>query len=106
MTYTAGPCSICCEMGDALFVVCATTGRFFFYCPGCGCAWDKPPEPLIVDTIDPITAFAPNGIHLPTEEETRQAGLGHLIKGTYPDAWDDRLEEHIRHSGSSQIEMP
>jgi hypothetical protein len=95
MTYTAGPCSVCGEAGDALFVMCATTGRIFFYCPACGCAWDQPPKICVVDTIDPITLFAPNGIRLPTAGEIKEAELEYLIKGVYPDSSDDRVEEHI-----------
>jgi hypothetical protein len=95
MTYTAGPCSVCGEAGDALFVMCATTGRIFYYCPSCGLAWDQPTEIFIVTTIDPINHFAPKGIRLPTADEIRQAGLEHFIKGTYPDLWDNRVKEHI-----------
>jgi hypothetical protein len=76
--------------------MCATTGRIFFYCPGCGCAWRLPPKAFVVDRIDPISLFAPSGIRLPTAEEISDAGLEHYIKGTYPDSWDDRVEEHIK----------
>ena len=93
MTYTAGPCSVCAFAGDALFAACAATGRIFYLCPGCGCAWLTVPEACVVDTINQPSEFAPSGIRLPTREDIRRAGLEHLIQDVYPDDMDCRLDD-------------
>src|SRR5438093_744818 len=43
MFYSAGPCSVCGVLGDALFVKNPQSGQVFFFCPSCGVAWGRPP---------------------------------------------------------------
>ena len=78
--YTIVPCPIC---GDASYLtLLKATNRdlVFFYCNACGCAWDKPPEPLTVDSVDPIEKYAPEGSSEATVEEIQAAGFKKLIK--------------------------
>ena len=76
MFYSAGPCSVCGVLGDALFVKNPQSGQLFFFCPSCGVAWSQPPKPNIVDSIDPVESFSPSGIVMPTREEIRIFGKG------------------------------
>jgi hypothetical protein len=89
MLYSAGPCSVCGVAGDALFAKDAQSGKLFFFCPSCGVAWPRPPEPYRVDSIDPVESLAPAGIVMPTRDEIRAASLEHLIQAEVADgSWD------------------
>jgi hypothetical protein len=81
--FSAGPCSVCGELGDAIFVKSRTSDLIFFLCPACGCSWLHPPQSGVVNTIDPPARFAPDGISLPTREMIISVGYGHLIKEEY-----------------------
>src|SRR5689334_6075174 len=78
--YSAGDCSVCASGGFAIFVKDLESRRIFLACPECGCAWSKPPEASVVDTIDAPSAFAPRGFCLATRDEIASAGLADLIK--------------------------
>ena len=85
MAFSAGLCSVCVDAGDAVFVRAHGSGRIFFLCPDCGIAWAQPPEPYIVDTIDPPTLFAPTGFSIATATQIREAHLENLVKGDAPE---------------------
>jgi sugar phosphate permease len=78
--YSAGDCSVCVSAGFAIFVKGLEDGRIFLACPECGCAWAKPPEAFLVDTVNAATVFAPNGFCLATPDEIASAGLADLVK--------------------------
>ena len=77
--YSAGPCALDGELGDAYFVKCAVTSRIFFLCTLCGVAWERPPQFLVVDTLHRSTKFAPTGISLPTRHDIQASGMESLI---------------------------
>jgi hypothetical protein len=78
--YSAGDCSVCASAGAVVFVARVGAAELFFACPECGCAWRNPPTPFQVDTIDPPSAFAPQGFTVATLQEIRAAGLDNLIR--------------------------
>jgi len=78
--YSAGDCSVCASAGRAIFVKALEDGKVFLACPECGCAWLKPPQPFVVDTIDAPIVFAPNGFCLATWNDVAAAGMADLIK--------------------------
>ena len=82
MIFSAGPCSVCAGAGDALFVRAVGEGRIFFLCGECGVAWASPPTAGVVDSVDPPSAFAPNGFSIASATDIRGA-LGHVIKAEY-----------------------
>jgi hypothetical protein len=86
MLYSAGPCSICGEMSEVLFAKSAASNVIFFLCPACGIAWEKPPQPFVVNSIDPVEEFAPKGILFPTKDDIISAGLGTFIQKELIDA--------------------
>ena len=85
MVYSAGPCSVCGWMGDALIVRAVGSGLVFFVCPGCGLAWTEPPEVGVVETIDEPEQFAPHGFTVATRAEIAAAGWSHRVEREYPD---------------------
>jgi hypothetical protein len=91
MIFSAGPCSVCGDAGDAVFVRARGSGRIFFLCPECGIAWARPPQPYIVDTIDPPSLFAPSGFSIATHTQIRDARLEHLVTGESPDTSAESL---------------
>ena len=93
MIYSAGPCSVCFDSSDALFVRALDTGTIFFLCPSCGCAWAEPPEAGEVKTIDPPEVFAPAGFSLATAADIRTSGWAHRIAIEYPDSDVERVED-------------
>jgi hypothetical protein len=80
MLYSAGDCPVCSFTGELLLVMDHVSRRIFVYCPLCGCAWDKPPPPFTLDSIDGVEVFAPLGIEFPTREDIARAGLEHAIE--------------------------
>ena len=72
-----------------MFLQAVDAGPVFFCCSSCGCAWDKPPEPHVVDTVDPPAKFAPAGFRYARLADIKAAGLERLIAGEgKPDTWD------------------
>lgn len=92
MIYSAGPCSVCAELGDAFFVYARGSGRLFFACSECGVAWPSPPDRYVVNAIDPPEVFAPTGFSVASAEQIRAAGLEHLVKVQYPDDAAERFD--------------
>src|SRR5439155_14141962 len=87
--YLAGECSVCGGAGAAVFMKALHDGSLFFACPSCGCAWENPPRPYVVDAIDPPDKFAPAGFTFARSADIRTAGLEHLIKGhDVADTWN------------------
>jgi hypothetical protein len=78
--YSAGDCSVCASGGFAIFVKALGTGKIFFSCPDCGCAWSTVPEAFVVDTIDPPASFGGEGFCVATVEEIASAGLTDLVR--------------------------
>lgn len=78
--YSTCECSVCASAGCAVFVKDIVSGKLFLACPECGCAWARPPEAFVVDTIDAIVLFAPQGFWLATSDEITSAGLSDLVK--------------------------
>ena len=95
MLYSAGPCSVCGEMSEAFLVQDIKSKRIFFACPACGIGWSKPPQIGHVDTIDPISVFAPTGIVFPTQEAIRLAGLEELVVKQLDDSWRSLFEKDL-----------
>ena len=91
MIYSAGPCAVCFDSGDALFVRAIDTGKIFFLCPSCGCAWAEPPTAGEVETIDPPEVFAPAGFTLATKADIHTARWVDRIAIEYPDTDVDRV---------------
>lgn len=79
--YSAGPCPACGEFGSQVFAKSATSKAVFLFCPACDLAWDKPQRPYVVDTLDPVTKYAPQGVEFPTRDEIDAAGLGRQVVG-------------------------
>src|SRR6185369_8400560 len=77
--YSAGNCAVCASAGAAIFLVGEPGGIIIFACAECGCAWARPPAALVVDTVDPSLAFAPNGFHLASIADIEAAGLANLF---------------------------
>ena len=75
---SVGSCPVCGDGGAVMVVARADTGRLFFACPSCGCAWDEVPQPPDVETVDPPSHFAPSGFRLATKDEVLTSGLGSL----------------------------
>jgi len=84
--FSGGDCSACASAGAAIFLVANQAPRIFFACPSCGCAWSTPPTAFVVDTVDSVERFAPEGFRLATERDIADAGLLHLVA-------DDHAEE-------------
>jgi hypothetical protein len=78
--YSAGECAVCASAGAAIFLVSEPEGLVFFACAECGCAWASPPTPLVVDSVDPSIAFAPNGFRLANRGDIDAAGLASIIQ--------------------------
>jgi len=94
--YSAGECAVCSSAGDALFVKDAASGHIFFFCPHCGCAWQDPPCPHEVETIEPPARFAPQGMSIPTKAEIVAQGWAHSITRDVDDAeWMDSLRDFL-----------
>jgi len=87
--YVAGECSVCADAGAAVFMKALHDGSVFFACPSCGCAWENPPRPHVVDTVDPPEKFAPAGFTFARLADISAAGLERLIRGhDVADTWD------------------
>ena len=72
-----------------MFLQAADAGPVFFACSSCGCAWDRPPEPYVVDRVDPPAKFAPSGFTYARLADIKAAGLEPLIAGFgEPNTWD------------------
>ncbi len=96
MLYSAGECPVCSIAGDALFVQDRQSGRMFFLCPACGCAWLTPPRPHEVETVDPPEQFAPAGITVPSKAEIIAQGWEAAItREMEDDEWLDSLEDYF-----------
>ncbi len=78
--YVAGGCSVCAGAGAAVFLKSLDGGAIFFGCPSCGCAWPTPPDPHVVDSIEPPERFAPAGFTYAQISEIKTAGLEPLIE--------------------------
>lgn len=70
--FVAGECPVC--VASLPFLVCASTGAIFVGCGSCGCAWEHPPPPRTVDSVDPPTHFAPDGFRIATLREIDAQG--------------------------------
>lgn len=66
-------------MGELTILKAIKSGALFFHCEACGCAWDRVPEPMSVNSVDPVEKFAPDGHVEATLEEIRAAGI-HIAK--------------------------
>lgn len=96
MLYSAGECPVCSIAGDALFVTDRVSGRVFFLCPSCGCAWQRPPRPREVETIDPPELFAPHGVAVPSKEEIISQGWqGAIAREFDEDEWRESLHDFL-----------
>lgn len=71
-------------MGDAVFMFSLESQRIFFLCPACGCAWERPPTPLIVDTADPPNVFA-RQFCIASLDQIELSGLNHFITREVPE---------------------
>jgi hypothetical protein len=78
--YSAGDCPVCADSGADIFLIRVSDGGVFAGCPLCGCAWTSPPDPFVLDSINPPVFFAPNGFRVATRDEIDAAGLGALIQ--------------------------
>ena len=96
MLYSAGECPVCSIAGDVLFAKDGGSGRVFFLCPSCGCAWLHPPRPHEVETVDPPEIFAPHGITLPTRAEIVASGQETAIaREVEDDEWMTSLRDFL-----------
>jgi hypothetical protein len=77
--YAAGPCSVCAHLGDAVFVRCVRSGRFFYACWSCGIAWLEPPVAYRVDALTDPLEIAPDGWTVATFDEISKAGLASSV---------------------------
>ena len=77
---SAGHCAVCAGAGAAIFLASEPEGLIFFACAECGCAWARPPTPLMVDRVDSPLAFAPKGFRLASLRDIDAAGLASLIR--------------------------
>jgi len=73
-----GPCPVCADAGAVVVVARADAEFLFFACPACGCAWSKPPQVPLVDTVETPSHFAPAGFRLATKDEVLASGFGSL----------------------------
>jgi hypothetical protein len=98
MLYSAGDCPVCSFTGELLLIRDSASQRIFIYCPLCGCAWDKPPPPFTLDSIEGVEVFAPHGVAFPTWEEIVKAGMGGVIERN-PDYlhWRSIMEDILAH---------
>lgn len=97
MLYSARVCPVCDIAGDALFVKDGVSGRVFFLCPSCGCAWLRPPRPHQVETADPPERFAPDGLTVPTRAEiVAQGWEGAIARDVEDDEWMESLEDFLQ----------
>jgi hypothetical protein len=87
-----------CADESVFFVKSHRTGGLFFFCPFCGVAWNYPPTFPVLDEMDPLEHFAPEGIALPSREEINAASFGHLISAEFPLGEGNTrfLSEHLR----------
>lgn len=99
MLYSAGQCPVCSVAGDVLFVKDRVSGRVFFLCPHCGCAWLSPPFPPSLETVDPPARFAPCGIDVPAKAEIIAQGWAHVIAR---EVGDEEWMESLRDFGMGQ----
>lgn len=96
MLYSAGECSVCGIAGDALFVQDRLSGRLFFLCPSCGCAWLTPPRPHEVEAADPPEVFAPSGVAVVSRAEiTAQGWEAAIVRELDDDEWMDSLQDYF-----------
>jgi hypothetical protein len=103
MLYSAGECPVCSTAGDALFVKDRLSGRVFFLCPSCGCAWPNPPVPHRVDTVDSPARFAPDGVDVPSKAEIAAMGLEEAIAREIDDSeWMESLQGFLASTGASE----
>jgi len=94
--YSAGDCSVCSGAGDALFVKDRVSGRVFFLCPSCGCAWLNPPVPHQVEAVDPPGSFALAGIALPSRAEIAAQGwAGAVAREVDANQWMESLRDFL-----------
>ena len=101
---SAGQCSVCFDAGDAVFARRKGDGRLFFVCPDCGCAWEQPPTPGEVETIDEPIKFAPDGWTVATRAEIASAGQLSLIwrECVHTESIFDDLHGFSRRDGTGQ----
>ena len=86
--YVAGACA---GGGAAVFLKALEDGVIFFGCPSCGCAWPTPPEPRVVDTVEPPERFARAGFTYAQLSEIKAAGLESLVScDDSVEGWDFR----------------
>jgi hypothetical protein len=88
--YSVGDCPVCSVSGAILVFISISTGQPVFYCPSCGTAWRKPPEPHRLDEINSLQEVAPEGVRLPSKEELSKFSLGSLTPLDYQD-WAGQL---------------
>lgn len=85
MIYSAGWCPICGDGGDLFFLKNIRSGKIFFACDACGCAWkDSPDIEENWEILQPID-LAPNGFSLATKPDIEIVSLAHLIFRNYSD---------------------
>lgn len=93
--YSAGPCPICSEFGEALVVSGFQSGTIFLLCPACGAAW-VPPAPNDVREFSTPDELAPEGLRLPDRAEILTSSIGDLqIKEADAARWWDVLSEFL-----------
>jgi hypothetical protein len=71
----AGPCSVCAEASEAIYVRCVRTGTIFYACWSCGVASKSKPVPLLVDELLEPADLAVGGWTVATRAEVLAAEL-------------------------------
>ena len=95
MIYSAGPCPVCSDMGGVFFVK-ASTGKVFCFCPHCAVAWDNPPTPSTLDSVDSLEKYASGGILLATQVDIAKAGMSDLVRQEFPsEEWEAFFEGYL-----------
>jgi hypothetical protein len=94
-----GDCPVCADYGTVLVAKPVASSEIFFFCPACGVAWLTLPEALRLDSIDPVSKFAPTGIVFPTMQEVEDAGLaGFVKKECHFEDWQSLIETYPKKS--------
>lgn len=79
----AGECPVCPGFGAAVFVASIESGRVFFACPTCGCAWNRPPS-ASVEAVEAPLRFASGGFRLADRDDVEAAGMTSLVARAEP----------------------
>ena len=92
MLFSAGDCPVCSSSGIVAVLIDLVTGTPVFYCPMCGVAWRRVPDPGRLDEVAELGDLAAGGVRLPNDRELASlAASGVVLSRISFDAWADEL---------------